>query len=1070
VHRDLKGANVVLGRFGEVVVLDWGLARVLGAGDPDVNERPVEPLPDIELERSQEGWVKGTPTCMAPEQARGEVSRIDRRTDVFGLGGILYEILTGQPPYQGTSRNEVLDRARRGEVRSPRTLAGWVPRPLEAVCLKALAARPEDRYATATELAEEVKHWLAGEPVRAWPEPWPVRAGRWVRQHRVTATATAAALVVALVLLTGGGVMWRLAKLERRRRGADHAETNLVQVSRLRQQMHWKEAWVLMDQAERAVEEAEDEGLRARFVQAKADLELAEELDRIREAAHALDDGKWAPGRARGRYPEVFLEYGLDMLQDSVEALAARIAASAVRGEILAALDDWTLSATQTRRRRLLVLTSRIDPENPWRKLLLEGEDLDDRVRRGALLAQVKHESLAPATAVFLFALLGQGTPEGLKLLAWVRERRPDDFWLNFTLGNELAGDMGNSHEDRDRSRQEEAIGYLRAALAVKPNSSVALNNLGFVLSAKGEVGWAIRKYREALRLDPKLAMAHNNLGVALSRQGDVEGAIRSYREALLADPNEAKAHTNLGLALAAKGDLEGAIRCHSEAIRLNPNYALAHNNLGAALHSKKDMEGAIRCHREAIRLNPRLAMIHHNLGLVLYDKGDMEEAIRSYREALRLDPRLAQTQNNLGNALRGRGDLEGAIRSYQEAIRLASKDAATHSNLGVALHDKGDVEGAIRTYREAIRLDPKLAQTHNNLGNALCARGDVEGAIRSYQEAIRLAPRNASTHRNLGLALYARGDVEGAIHSYRQAIRLVPRFADAHTDLGVALQDKGEVEGAIRSHAEAIRLNPQLARAHRGRGNALHARGDLEGAIRSHREAIRLDPTDALALGALGDTLMSFGDFASARRSFQQAAQLLPPANRLSPVVADRLARCRALLEQEQRLHAVLAGKSTPKNAAELTALARLATLPAKQLYGSAARLYIKALQAEPALAGDLRSGHRYNTACACARAGTGQGKDVSHLDATQRAQMRYRALCWLQEDLASHTRQLARSWTISGKPSYRALRHWRQGADLAGVRDPALLGKLPEAEQVAWRNLWAQVDALLARFASRK
>src|SRR5262249_22921115 len=157
----LKGGNVMLGQHGEVVVLDWGLARVLG--------RPDDPaLAPVVLDAGPDGTaagVMGTPACMAPEQARGEVERLDRRTDVFGLGALLYEVLTGQPPYRDEDRDRVLAQARQGKVTPPRSLHWGVPRPLEAVCLKALAERPEDRYQSAGELAEELKRWLAGEPV-----------------------------------------------------------------------------------------------------------------------------------------------------------------------------------------------------------------------------------------------------------------------------------------------------------------------------------------------------------------------------------------------------------------------------------------------------------------------------------------------------------------------------------------------------------------------------------------------------------------------------------------------------------------------------------------------------------------------------------------------------------------------------------------------------------------------------------------------------------------------------------------------------------------------------------------
>jgi hypothetical protein len=146
--------------------------------------------------------------------------------------------------------------------------------------------------------------------------------------------------------------------------------------------------------------------------------------------------------------------------------------------------------------------------------------------------------------------------------------------------------------------------------------------------------------------------------------------------------------------------------------------------------------------------------------------------------------------------------------------------------------------------------------------------------------------------------------------------------------------------------------------------------------------------------------------------------------------------------------------------DAAQRLNLAFIALRPKKQLYATAVRLYTEAFGGQPELTADPRFGHRYHAAWAAALAGTGQGKDVARLDATDRAELRYRALCWLQDDLA-------RLQLRTAAQLRRRLLHWRQAPDLAAVRDPTALGKLPEAEQVAWLSLWAQVDALLAATA---
>jgi serine/threonine-protein kinase len=207
LHRDLKPQNVVLGDFGEVIVLDWGLARLLGQPDGEAEEAPVPIVAGGESDATVQGQVLGTPAYMAPEQAEGRLDQLGPATDVYGLGAILYEVLTGRPPFAGSETTAVLRRLIHEAPARPRELAAGTPRALEAVCLKALAKQPARRYGTARELADEVQHWLAGEPVAACPEPWPARLARWGRRHRPLVAAALALLLTAVAALAVGVVV-----------------------------------------------------------------------------------------------------------------------------------------------------------------------------------------------------------------------------------------------------------------------------------------------------------------------------------------------------------------------------------------------------------------------------------------------------------------------------------------------------------------------------------------------------------------------------------------------------------------------------------------------------------------------------------------------------------------------------------------------------------------------------------------------------------------------------------------------------------------------------------------------
>lgn len=202
IHRDLKPENVVLGGFGEAILLDWGLAKVAGEREPGADS--VE-LVDSDSRRTAMGTVLGTPAYMAPESAAGDSERVTTRTDIYGLGAILFEILTGQPPHAGVQPGGLIQRVARGETPRARSVRSSTPMALDAICARAMARSPNDRYGDASELAEDVQRWLADEPVSAFTEPLVRRVRRWRRRHRNT---TAAALVTAVAIAVGMVNVW----------------------------------------------------------------------------------------------------------------------------------------------------------------------------------------------------------------------------------------------------------------------------------------------------------------------------------------------------------------------------------------------------------------------------------------------------------------------------------------------------------------------------------------------------------------------------------------------------------------------------------------------------------------------------------------------------------------------------------------------------------------------------------------------------------------------------------------------------------------------------------------------
>ena len=202
LHRDLKPGNIMLGRYGETLVVDWGLAKTrekVGQGSAE-EERTLVPSASGDSAETLPGSALGTPGYMSPEQAAGDLDRLGPRSDVYSLGATLYCLLTGRPPFEGSDLGAVLRAVQEGKFPRPREVDPTIDRALEAVCLKAMALRPEDRYGSPRALADDVERWAADEPVTAYAEGLGARLGRWGRRHRAWVQAGAASLALLVVV------------------------------------------------------------------------------------------------------------------------------------------------------------------------------------------------------------------------------------------------------------------------------------------------------------------------------------------------------------------------------------------------------------------------------------------------------------------------------------------------------------------------------------------------------------------------------------------------------------------------------------------------------------------------------------------------------------------------------------------------------------------------------------------------------------------------------------------------------------------------------------------------------
>jgi Flp pilus assembly protein TadD len=351
------------------------------------------------------------------------------------------------------------------------------------------------------------------------------------------------------------------------------------------------------------------------------------------------------------------------------------------------------------------------------------------------------------------------------RLLRRVQPEHPEDFWINFKLAGALF---------RKRPAEPaEAAGFYRAALAVRPHSAAAYNNLGLALRAQGKLAEAESAFQRAIALQPDDADAHDNLGIALHNQGKLKEAEAAHRRAIELKPDDAGAHNNLGVTLLDQGQVARAMAAFRKAIELETNFGGAYNNLGNAFAALGKFSAALAAHRKALEL------------------GDDQPT----------------THLNIAEDLRRLGKPADSEMACWKAIELASRFAGAYYSLGLALHNQRKLAGAERAYRKAIELQANHSKAYHNLGLLLMEQGKLADAEAAYREAIKHNPKSAEAYYNLGLLLSRQGKLEGAEAAYHKAIALQPDYAEAHCNLGSVLQKQGRFTEALAARKRGHKL-----------------------------------------------------------------------------------------------------------------------------------------------------------------------------------------------------------------------------------------------------------------------
>jgi serine/threonine-protein kinase len=827
IHRDLKPANIMVGAFGEVQVMDWGLAKVLAEGgiaDEERAGRDHERLEDVTTIRTarssgsgigtdtEAGSLLGTPAYMAPEQANGDIAHLDRRADVFGLGAILCEILTGKPPYVGRSSEEVRRKACNGDLAdaTARLDACGADAELIALTKTCLAAEAIDRPKDAQGVADGLTAYLNGVQERLHQaELAEAEAKAKAIEEAKRRRLTLALAGTVLLALTSGGGGWLYVKNERDARQAQVTrEVNeaLHQATALREKA--KTATTggaalfaqAREQAQRALALVEngptDIVLKAEVTQLQAELDedekdrkLVAALDEARlKQAESLSENRFAFERAVPVFREAFRAYGLSAGEGEPRAAAERIRQrpTAVREAIVAALDEWDSRAdipmygiNEPHRDWLRAVLAAVEPEDAWvRQVRAARAEKDHAKIRAALEKLAASADIARVPVRALTELAKRLDPASqVTLLRRAQAQYPADFWVNENLGLILL-------EQVTAPEHVEAVRFFTAAVALRPDSPGAHYNLALALTRTGQVDEAIACYRKAIELDPKYAAAHSSLGSALYDQGQAEEAIACYKKAIALDPKHAAAYSNLGKALKDKGQVDEAINCYHKVIELDPRNPIGHTRLGNALKEKGQVEDGIACHKKAIELDPKCALAHNNLGLALQAKGQLDEAITWLRKAIELDPKCADAHYNLGNALHLQDQDDKAIASLRKAIELDPKLAEAYCNLGIALRSQGHFAESLSAIKRGHELGTKQPAWRYPTAEEV-RRAEIlstlEGELPAFLKG-RFKPRNTEERLYLAFVCQVKKLHHASTRVYADAFAEDPKLAN---DLG---------------------------------------------------------------------------------------------------------------------------------------------------------------------------------------------------------------------------------------------------------------------------------------------
>ncbi len=816
LHRDIKPGNIIVGRHGETLVVDWGLAKATGKSDPSAVERTLLPFPASGSSETLPGSALGTPAYMSPEQAEGNLEALGPRSDVYSLGATLYCLLTGRPPVVGDDLGAILRAVQSGALVPPRQVNPSIDRALEAVCMKAMALRPDDRYGSCRALAGDVERWMADEPVSAWREPFSGRARRWARRNRTKVTAAAVALLAGVAgLVAVAGVQARAnSHLRAANSEVSRANSELAD-EKARVQERYNLAMAAIKTFHTGV--SEDFLLKEEKFKDLRDRLLNSASDFYGKLAALLKDRSDRASRQAMLQANFELAALTSRVGRKEDALAMHERVLAGR-EALAGEPGADVSAKVNVARSLLAVGRILEATGKTDEALAAYERARTAVADragGAPKEEKARDALAAAEHRVGWLLKTMGKPaEALAALERARD---------------LQADLAAAHPENNEFQSERAS---------------TINTIGVVLSETRKPAEALAAYESALAINQKLAEAkpvvtafqgrlansYNNIGAMLSGMRKLAEALAAYKSALairqkLAEANPAvtefksglaDSHNNIGMLLSEMGKPAEALAAYKSALAIRQKLAEANP---AVTEFQSD-----------------LAKSHNDIGILLSEMGKPAEALAAYKSALAIRQKLAEANP--------------AVTEFQSDL------ATSHNDIGRLLFQTGKPAEALAAYASARAIRQKLAEAnpavtgfqrdlaviHNFIGYLLISTGKPAEALAAFEAARailqKLAEANpavtefqsnlAYSQTMVGAALSQTGNPAEAMASYEAAQAIYRKLVDANPSvaefqsflaysqdhIGDQLLEAGKMAEALAAHGKALAIRQQLATA----------------------------------------------------------------------------------------------------------------------------------------------------------------------------------------------------------------------------------------------------------------